>query len=397
MLAASWFLDTLAAGGVAYHAGVPCSYASSVYDCLETGGWNYVSATSEGEAVGVAAGIWLGGQQASILCQNSGLGNMVNPLTSLAVPFDIPMILGVSRRGWPAGTDEPQHAVMGRITPDLLALLGIEEETLSGERESAAAQLADAVARLRKRRSTAFVIEKGVFEGRRAEPVAVPDEANRSAAAGDGVETLRGGRLPTRRDVLAAYLALQDRRLTVATTGYTARELYALDDRPSHFYMVGSMGCAPAIALGLARAADRPVTILDGDGAALMKLGSMATVARYARSALLHVVIDNGMHESTGGQRSNAGSVDFAEAARACGYRHVWRAEGIEALEPAFRRAMAVDRGAVLIHCRIVPGSPANLPRPSQSLPELAGRLRRHVLEDVSRTVGREVACGPAV
>jgi phosphonopyruvate decarboxylase len=369
-----WLLDELRAHRIGCVSGVPCSYVSGLYSLLEVTGDGYLPATSEGEAVGIAAGAWLGGSQALVLAQNSGLGNMVNPLSSLTQPFEIPVILGVSRRGWPSGTDEPQHALMGRVTPDLLRLLDITTETLADDAPVAAGQLAEAAERAGTRRSTAFVLEKGLFDG--VEVTMPPVPVARPEAVASVVEWREGHR-PTRGEVLASWLALGSARPTVATTGYTGRELYGLDDRETHFYLVGSMGCAPAVGAGLA-STGLAVTVLDGDGALLMRMGSLATIARHVRTPLLHVVLDNGLHESTGGQRTNGAGVDFAAIALACGYRAAYRCDGIDAVDAALRAALNTE-GCVLVHCLIRPGTTGKLPRPAQALPDLAARMRAAV------------------
>lgn len=381
MLTAQRFLSRLADLGVGGISGVPCSYLAALFSHLDSGRWPYVSATSEGEAVALAAGTWLGGGQGMALCQNSGLGNAVNPLSSLTAPFEIPLLLGVSRRGWPRGTDEPQHAVMGAVTPALLALLGLDPVVLDDDPAAAQAQLRRAVERTAARRSTALVLPRGVVAGPPHAGPAAPtgDAPGPAAPAGAGpaeVRRLSGGPAATRSDVLGMHLELAAGRATVATTGYTGRELYALDDRDEHFYMVGSMGWAAAIGVGFSAAAGRPVTVVDGDGALLMHLGSLATVARAARAPFLHLVLDNGMHESTGGQRTHSDRVDFAAAAAACGYRAAWSCAGADGARTALTEALATSAGPVLVHCRIAPGVSRPPPRPTVPLPELALRFR---------------------
>ncbi|PXX58137.1 phosphonopyruvate decarboxylase [Nocardia tenerifensis] len=383
MLNPGWFLDELERHRIGCITGVPCSYVSGLYSMLEDGTRPYFPATAEGEAVALAAGAWLAGSRGLVLAQNSGLGNMVNPLTSLTQPFEIPVVLGVSRRGWPAGTDEPQHALMGQITPDLLRLMGLRTENLAADQTEAARQLTEAFEHCDQRLSTALVLEKGVFDN--AVPsceVAEPQELPRAT-----VRELRAGSRPSRAEVLACWLELGVPRPTVATTGYTSRELYGLDDRDDQFYLVGSMGCAPALGAGLA-VTGLPVTVLDGDGALLMRMGSLATVARHVRTPFLHVVLDNGRHESTGGQRTNGGAVDFAAAALACGYRAAWRCDGIEAVRTALREAVEHQDGCVLVHCLIRPGTATKPPRPKDRLPDLALRFRTHVTDHFATAEG---------
>jgi phosphonopyruvate decarboxylase len=172
----------------------------------------------------------------------------------------------------------------------------------------------------------------------------------------------------------AVQTAATERDILIATTGYTGRELFALGDRPNQLYMVGSMGCAISLALGLAIA--RPghrVIALDGDGAALMRLGAMTTAGFERPPNLLHILIDNGLHESTGGQATVSPGVDFCAIAAASGYPSV-----AATADPAALGAMIAKRAAGLafVHAPILPGVPAVLPRPAMTPAEVALRLR---------------------
>jgi phosphonopyruvate decarboxylase len=162
----------------------------------------------------------------------------------------------------------------------------------------------------------------------------------------------------------------------VATTGYTGRELFALGDDPENFYMVGAMGSASAFALGLAlHVPDRRVTVIDGDGAALMRLGNFATLGASAPPALTHVVLDNEVHDSTGGQATVSRGVAFAAIAQACGYPRVLSTD-----EPAaLSAALAAPRtgGPLFVHFRIRPGAPEALPRPTLTPAQVFRRLQR--------------------
>jgi phosphonopyruvate decarboxylase len=161
----------------------------------------------------------------------------------------------------------------------------------------------------------------------------------------------------------------------VATTGKCGRELFTLADRPQHLYQVGSMGGASGMALGVALNTGGPVFVLDGDGAALMKLGTFATIGAYAPRNLVHILLDNGAHDSTGGQPTVSATVDFAAIALACGYRYAASCETLDGFEGAFRDATA-EPGPALIHARIAPGSMAKLGRPSVKPPEVAQRFK---------------------
>jgi phosphonopyruvate decarboxylase len=161
----------------------------------------------------------------------------------------------------------------------------------------------------------------------------------------------------------------------VATTGYIGRELYALGDDPWNIYLVGSMGSASAFGLGLAlQVAPRPVTVIEGDGAVLMRMGNLATLGAYAPAGLCHVLLDNEAHDSTGGQATVSRGVAFAAIAQACGYASVASTDDPAVLREALARAHAA--GPAFIHFRIRTGAPERLPRPKVTPAEVFTRLQ---------------------
>jgi len=374
MIEAERFLASAKAAGFDFWTGVPCSFLTPFINrVLGDSALRYVGAASEGEAVAVAAGAWLAGRRTVVMCQNSGLGNAVNPLTSLNHPFRIPSLLIVTWRGGPGVRDEPQHALMGTITPALLEVMRIPHLPFPAASAAVEGTLARALAHLEQARLPfALVLEQGVV---REEPLAAePPAPRRPGRVHDWRR--RGGALPSRASLLEAVLeAAPPEAGIIATTGKCGRELYTLADRPQHLYQVGSMGCASGMGLGVALESARPVIVLDGDGAALMKLGTLATIGAYAAPRLVHVVLDNGVHDSTGGQPTVSPSVDFAAVAAACGYAEGFRCDDIE----GFRRALAaaLDRpGPHLLHARIAPGSLPKLGRPGVPPDEVALRFR---------------------
>jgi phosphonopyruvate decarboxylase len=164
----------------------------------------------------------------------------------------------------------------------------------------------------------------------------------------------------------------------VATTGFTGRELYTVSDRAQHLYQVGSMGCAAGMGLGVALNSDRPVIVLDGDGAALMKLGSMATIGATAPKNLIHIVFDNGAYESTGGQPTVSPTVDFARVAIGCGYPQALTCDGLAGFDQALARALG-ELGPHLIHMKVSRGTISGLGRPKITPAEVARRFRSFV------------------
>jgi phosphonopyruvate decarboxylase len=327
------------------------------------------------------------------MCQNSGLGNAVNPLTSLNAPFRIPTLLVTTWRGQPGIGDEPQHQAMGQITHKLLSLIDIEYEAFPKTAEELPPALRRASARMAEREQPfAFVMEQGSV---RDDGLDVP--ARPHCDPGVRVDlTLAGEPPPSRAAVLERFLTLVDPAAAViATTGKCGRELFTLADRPQHLYQVGSMGGASGMGLGVALNVPRPVVVLDGDGAALMKLGSFATIGAYAPDGLIHIVLDNGVHDSTGGQPTVSSSVDFAGVALACGYRHAISCATLDQFALAYGHA-AVGPKPALIHAQIAPGSMSELGRPTIAPADVARRFKAFLAQPVTAGAVPPAAAGAA-
>jgi phosphonopyruvate decarboxylase len=373
MITADAFIAEAARSGFDFYTGVPCSYLTPLINgVLSDRGLRYVGAASEGEAVAIAAGAWLAGRRTVVMCQNSGLGNAVNPLTSLNGPFRIPTLFVTTWRGRPGEPDEPQHEVMGQITQDLIRLMGLEQGEFPNQPERIAPAFAEALARMEATALPfAWVMKKGDVAD-----TALNQAPPAPRAPGKREDFTTGGQRPARAAVLERFLALTDEQTAVvATTGKCGRELFTLNDRPQHIYQVGSMGGASGMALGVALNTPKRTVVLDGDGAALMKLGALATIGAYAPQNLIHVLLDNGVHDSTGGQATVSPFVDFAGVALACGYRWAGACDSLEGFEAAWRAAEAAG-GPALIHARIAPGSMDKLGRPTVKPPEVAQRFK---------------------
>ena len=372
MITAADFISEAGRAGFDFYTGVPCSFLTPLINgVLSTPAIDYVGAASEGEAVAIASGAWLAGRRTVVMCQNSGLGNAVNPLTSLNAPFRIPTLFLTTWRGEPGIPDEPQHEVMGRITQDLIALMGLEQAPFPAGRQALGPALAHAAERMEATGLPfAFVVRKDDVAETPLDqaPRALPPPGRREDFPADGPR-------PARVEVLERFLSIvPDHAAVIATTGKCGRELFTLADRAQHLYQVGSMGAASGMALGVALNNPRPVVVLDGDGAALMKLGTFATIGACAPSNLVHVLLDNGVHDSTGGQATVSASVDFAAIALACGYRQAFSCGSLDGFEAAFRAALA--GGPAMIHLRIAPGSMAKLGRPTVGPAEVARRFQ---------------------
>ncbi|MEV6328818.1 phosphonopyruvate decarboxylase [Streptomyces sp. NPDC051909] len=337
MTAAPAFVAALERAGVSLVSGVPCSYFAGPIRLLqEHPGIRYVPAVNEGAALAVAAGARLAGEPSVVLAQNSGFGNLVNPLTSLVLPYRIPVLVLVSMRGWPvADPGEPQHHWMGQVVPEWLDSLDVPHWTLRSDGPGFETVLDKALQVLGSGSPAFVLVGKGALADVPGPAVAeaVPDRAR-----------------PDRDDLVDAVLAELHDEHVLSTTGYLSRALYNRGDRARNFYMQGSMGHVSGIALGtaLSRPKERFV-VLDGDGAALMHLGTLATVGHHAPGNLVHIVFDNGAYESTGGQPTGSSAVRFDEVARGTGYRHVERVALVDRLRPAIRRALDAVGPALLV------------------------------------------------
>jgi len=373
MVQAKTFLDQAHRRGFDFYTGVPCSFLTPIINrVISDRGTRYVGAASEGEAVGIASGAWLAGRSTVVMCQNSGLGNTINPLTSLNWPFRIPTLMVVTLRGEPGINDEPQHELMGEITARLLDVIRVDNAPFPETDGAIGAALDKAMASMEERSLPfGFILRKGTVAN---ETLDEPPFAMRPA--GDYRDRREGGGRPMRYAVLERVVAVApERAAMIATTGFCGRELYMIADRPQHLYQVGSLGCASAMGLGVALNVDRPVIVFDGDGAALMKMGSLATIGAQAPSNLIHILLDNGVHESTGGQATVSPGVDFARVALACGYRSATACDSLKGLEAGLADALA-GSGPHMIHIRLEPGTIDNLVRPSVKPPAVARRFR---------------------
>ena len=352
---------------------MPCSFLTPFINrVIDDPGLAYTGATSEGEAVGISFGAYLAGSRTVTMCQNSGLGNMVNPLTSLNYPFRVPTLLITTWRGEPGVADEPQHEQMGRIMHRLLDTLEIPWLPFPRGEAAIPGVLAEADAHMREsQRPFALVMSKDSV----APNPLLPQPAH-SRVGTTLTEHEDSSERLTRTQALKLILEeLPGGEAIIATTGKTGRELFTVADRPGHLYVVGGMGTASAIGLGVASTLPRQrVVVIDGDGAALMKLGSLATIGWQQPANLLHIILDNEAHDSTGGQRTAAGVTRFAAVGAAANYRTAIFAVRPEDISQAIRAAVA-EPGPTLLHIKIRLGSPENLGRPTIAPHEVKERF----------------------
>jgi phosphonopyruvate decarboxylase len=375
MITSQGMLDALAAHDYGLVTGVPCSYFAGPLRLLDRGaGPRYIAAANEGSAIAIAAGAELGGRLPIVLAQNSGFGNMINPLTSLVLPYRIPMTVMVSMRGWPtADAGEPQHYWMGRVVPSWLDSLGIAHWMLTADGPSLDEVLRDARRVLDEGLPAFILVAKGAIanDAPAATPAAPP------------------ARQPTRDDVVSVLLAEAGDAYLLSTTGYLSRSLFNLGDNDHHVYMQGSMGHVAGLALGAALVSPQSrFIVLDGDGAVVMHMGSLATIGDLAPANLTHVVFDNGVHESTGGQRTGCGRTDLASVALACGYRGAWRVDTIAALRTALRAALASVGPSAIVVRGAPGGSPSERASSNVGVGEIGDRFRKSLAASASLAGG---------
>jgi phosphonopyruvate decarboxylase len=379
MIYAADFLKPAKKLGFSLFSGVPCSYLKPFINyTIDAPDLDYVGAANEGDAVAIASGAQLAGRRGVVMFQNSGFGNAVNPLTSLNAIFKIPVLVIVTWRGEPGGApDEPQHELMGRITAELFDTMQMPYAFFPQSEDEVAPVLLRAVSEMDRTGLPFGLIMKNDTVA--PHPLKTRLKAKPFATVSIGLSA-NWGEMPTRTDVLqAVQRRTQFSDAVLATTGYMGRTLYGLDDRPNQLYMVGSMGCASSVGLGLAMSQpERRVIVLDGDGAAIMRLGAMTTIGYERPGNLLHIVLDNEMHASTGGQSTTTHSVDLAAIAEACGYPRVLKATSVDEIE-----ALMAENTEELtfVHMKIRPGEANNLPRPTVQPYRVAERFREWLQE----------------
>ncbi len=351
------FYNRLIAAGFGPFTGVPCSLVRGLITYVEQASDSkYFIATSEGEAMGIAGGLALAGRTPVVLMQNDGYGNAVNPLSSLQLVYNLPVLMLITWRAQPgAKPDAVQHHIMGETLLELLDTFKIPYRILEADPDLATEQLAAAQSYMQaENKPFALIIRRGIIE---QQPLGQHD---------------RDPQKPLRIDflnVLAAAAAANS--VMLGTTGFTGRELKQAVSRPGTFYTAGSMGCIGSLALGIAAEhAERTTYVLDGDGALLMKLGTLATIGHYRPGNFVHILFDNGRYESTGGQSTVSATTDFPAVAAACGYL---AAESVDSLDQfrAFIAKYRATEGPVFCHVKVQPGTLPNLKRPAETPVEL--------------------------
>jgi phosphonopyruvate decarboxylase len=347
--------------GIGIFAGVPdsllgsfCAYVDDHSQCGE-----HIITANEGNAIALAAGYHMStGKVGAVYMQNSGLGNAINPLTSLSDPevYKIPLLMIIGWRGEPGVKDEPQHVKQGRITVAQLKLLGIPYWVLDST-ANVEQVLKEVFSKLKDTNApVALLVRKGTF---------VTYKSTRKAVQMSSLK---------REEALRQLLTLAKvDDLIVSTTGKTSREVFELrmerGESQRDFLTVGGMGHTASIALGVAIGnPENRVICLDGDGSVLMHMGALPIIGDLKPENLIHVLLNNASHESVGGQPTVAGRMDFAAIAKACGYLDYQVANDADSLKACWGR-ICNQSGPVLLEVKITVGSRDDLGRPT-STPE---------------------------
>ncbi|RUT02765.1 thiamine pyrophosphate enzyme [Dulcicalothrix desertica PCC 7102] len=379
MIKASEFVEAARKLGFEGYTGVPCSFLTPFINyVINDEKLTYISSANEGDALATAAGMVIGGKRAVVMMQNSGLGNAVSPITSLAYIFKIPVLIICTLRGDAEFKDEPQHELMGRITGKLLETMEVPWEFFPHDAGDILPVLAHADNYMRtEHRPYALVMRKGTVA-----PNALRNKVNTTIESEKLVfiNTDIKNNISSRNQALKAIVRLTNPEETViiATTGYTGRELFACFDRANHFYMVGSMGCASSLGLGLSLARpDLKVVVIDGDGAALMRMGNFATIGAYGGANFIHILLDNEVHDSTGAQSTVSAGVSFAKIAEACGYGAVFAGNDVALIDKLF--ATSTQNKPLFAHLKIRAGTLDNLPRPNLTATDVLRRLMNYI------------------
>ncbi|MEX2605202.1 MAG: phosphonopyruvate decarboxylase [Gracilimonas sp.] len=357
MLKPSFLYELLKSKGIGFSLGVPdsllkdyCSYAFDNGDEL--------IAANEGGAVAIAAGYHLAtGEIPLVYMQNSGFGNIINPVTSLVDEevYSIPMLLMVGWRGQPGKKDEPQHIKQGRTMEAQLKALELPYAILSTD-EKEAGQQVDKAFKVMQENQCAYVL---LVPPKTFEPYALKSKQVKEDYSLKREEALK-----------ILMQALKGDEVIVSTTGKTSRELFELREKfnqghEKDFLTVGSMGHASQIALGIALSKpERRVLCIDGDGAVIMHMGSLAIIGEQAVNNFKHVIINNGAHESVGGQPTAGFGIDFGCIAKGCGYKKTFRAEDADTLSNMLPEFMAAE-GPVLLEIMTMTGARKDLGRPT--------------------------------
>jgi phosphonopyruvate decarboxylase len=361
MILPSYLFKKLIDNNADFFTGVPDSLLKDfcAYVTDHTDNSSHIIAANEGAAVSLAAGYYMATSHIPVVyLQNSGLGNIINPLLSLLDPevYNIPSVFFIGWRGEPGVKDEPQHVKQGKVTLDMLTAMGIEHSILGDNEDALDEQLSKCFNSIREKGSPyVFVVRKDTFEKYKL------------------VNKIETNFELTRENAIQFVVnALDNQDIVVSTTGMASRELYEHRDmlaqgHEKDFLTVGSMGHASQIALSIAlNKKDKNVYCIDGDGAVLMHMGSLAIIGNLQPANFKHIVINNGAHDSVGGQPTTGFFTNFPGIAKACGYKEAISVETKNELQKAIEMLKKIE-GPFMLEVRVNKGARENLGRPKTS------------------------------
>ena len=360
MIKVKQFFDALRDLGVSNFSGVPDSLLKNIcaYISDNTNPIQHLITANEGSAVALAVGQYLStGQPSLVYMQNSGFGNAINPLLSLADAevYSVPMIVMIGWRGEPGVKDEPQHVKQGAIMEPLLEACDLPTIIIDAETDQIDEVLRSAVEQaINRSRPVVLLVRKGTFEPYKLK--------NTSSDISEG----------SREDAIKMVVKSSGPEdIFVSTTGMASRELFEnrVQNKQSHekdFLTVGSMGHANMIALGVAQNTDRHVFCIDGDGASLMHLGNLTSTGQSGAKNLIHILLNNAAHDSVGGQPTCANEIDIPLFAKACGYVSTSSISNIDEIEKYIEQ-FKLEPGPHLLEVKIKKGSRSDLGRPTSN------------------------------
>ncbi|MDR2085153.1 MAG: phosphonopyruvate decarboxylase [Bacteroidales bacterium] len=357
-----YFIETLRNNNIDFFAGVPDSLLKSICAYIQdnTPAENNIITANEGAAIGLGAGYYLAtGKIPVIYMQNSGLGNIVNPLTSLIDKevYNIPMLLLIGWRGEPGVKDEPQHIKQGRITIPLLDTLEIKNEILTKDDDAFPEQLSRVLSYINlTKEAYALIVQKDTFENYslREKVKSIDYTMNRENAISIILDNIN------------------DNDVVVSTTGMTSRELFEQREKRNQghdkdFLTVGSMGHASQIALGIAISKKyKKIYCFDGDGAALMHMGSLPVIGSLAPQNYIHILFNNGAHDSVGGQPTVGFTTDFCKIVLSSGYKKAYSVETEDSLKSTLNEIRNLQ-GPIFIEIKVQKGARKDLGRPTRT------------------------------
>ena len=354
MTNANDFINSLKKKNIRFFTGVPDSILKQLSIILDKKKNNeHVIATNEGSAISLGIGYYLATKKMPcIYLQNSGLGNAINPLISIAHKkiYSIPMLLIIGWRGAPKSNDEPQHMIKGKITKSLLKLLNIKFIILKNKKDLRKLEKLISFG-LRNKAPVACLVKKGTFLNSK-------------------IESSKKIKKNSRETFIKDFLKVVPKNSKiVSTTGYTSRELFQIRKenkikRGKDFYMVGGMGHASMVSLGISSKSKGQVFCLDGDGSLLMHMGSMRTIGNLKYKNFKHILLNNNMHESVGGQSTYAKNINFNKLVKSLGYKNYFKVNN-KLKYINFIKKLIKSSGPSLLEVQINPGTIKNLIRPN--------------------------------